>query len=77
MLSSLYEHTLSIDDDRMTYIKFGHGKKNLVLISGLSLRSIHGSGLILLWMYRLFIKDYTVYIFEPKETIPLDYTIDQ
>ena len=69
------ERTVSVSGSRVTYVAFGRGEQPLVLVPGLSLRSIHGSALPLAWMYRLFAKDYRVYVIDKKEDLPEDCTI--
>lgn len=50
------------------YIRFGTGKRILVMLPGLgdSLRSLKGTALPFALMYRMFAKDYTVYAFSRK-----------
>ena len=66
---------LYINNDIVEYIKFGKGKKNLIMIQGLNTRSIKGSKLMLSLMYRIFKKDYTVYLFDRKTNINEDITV--
>lgn len=67
--------TLSIDNTTMDYVTFGRGEIPFVIIPGLSLRGIKGSTLPLAFMYRIFAKEYTVYIFDRKKDIPAGYTV--
>lgn len=66
--------TLKIDNTTMDYVSFGNGNKPLVLIPGLNLKGIKGAAFPLAYMYRIFTKEYTVYIFDRKENIPEKYT---
>lgn len=75
MLFNLKEETVKIDNTTMDYVVFGGGKKPLVIIPGLSLNRVKGAGLSLAYMYRIFAKDYRVYIFDRKELISEGYTI--
>ncbi len=75
MLHQAMEGRLSLDDTFMDYVTFGTGKKALLLIPGLNLRGVKGAGLSLAWMYRLFAKDYRVYVFDRKEKIAAGCTI--
>ena len=63
-------------DAQMEYIRFGCGQRILVMLPGLgdSLRSMKGTALLLAWMYRLFAKDFTVYIFPRRQNLPQGYT---
>ncbi len=60
--------TLRLKDGTMDYIRFGSGKKTLIMLPGLgdSLRSIKGTALPVALVYRRFAKDYTVYSFSRK-----------
>ena len=55
---------IPMEDTYMEYIRFGAGQKTLVMLPGLgdSLRSMKGAALPVALMYRLFAKDFTVYI---------------
>ena len=64
MFFNAKEITIPVSQSRMTYVVFGSGTRPLVIIPGLSLRSIHGSAVPLAWMYRIFRKDYRVYVFD-------------
>ena len=69
------EQTLETGDVRMHYITFGKGERPLVMIQGLSTRSIKGTGLILENYYRMFSSRYKVYIFDRRENIPEGITV--
>jgi len=75
MLFNITGGRLNIGDTAMYYASFGKGEKPLVLIPGLSLNSVKGSEIPLAYMYRLFAKEYRVYVFDRKERIPEDYTV--
>lgn len=53
----------------MNYVTFGTGKKPLIMIQGLNTRDIKGAGLSLAYMYRIFAKDYKVYLFDRPEAV--------
>ena len=67
---------LSGSGETMDYIKFGHGKKNLVIIPGLGdgLRTVKGTAFAMSLMYRAFAKHYTVYMFSRKNELPESYS---
>ena len=75
MLYNLKEATLKIDNASINYAVFGNGRKPLVIIPGLTLRDVKGTGLSLAYMYRIFAKNYRVYIFDKKQIIPEGYMI--
>ena len=60
------EKTIHINGMTADYITFGKGKKNLIMIQGLNTKGIKGSGMMLAYMYRIFAKDYTVYLFDRR-----------
>lgn len=67
--------TIKIDNTTMDYITFGKGNKPLVLIPGLNLRRLKGSAFPVAYMYRIFAKNYKVYIFDRKEDITDNYSV--
>lgn len=68
--------TLQISNTDMDYIRFGAGKRVLVMLPGLGdgLRSVKGTALPMAFMYRGFTKDFTVYAFSRKNALPEGYT---
>lgn len=72
MLLSAKTDRLSLDGTTMDYIRFGTGKKKLIMLPGLGdgLRSIRGTALPMAMMYRIFAKDFTVYAFSRKNALP-------
>ena len=67
---------LDLGGSRMEYIRFGTGKRNLVMLPGLgdSLRTMKGTAVPMALMYRMFAKDFTVWVFSRKENLPEGYT---
>ncbi len=68
---------VTIDNTRMYYVSFGHGKKNLVVLPGLSdgLATVKGKALLLVSPYRRFLEKYTVYMFSRKNQMSEGYSI--
>lgn len=68
-----------IGDSDMYYVSFGHGKKNLVVLPGLSdgLATVKNKALLLAPTYKRFLKKYRVYMFSRKNKLPKDYSIRQ
>lgn len=68
---------LKIENTDMDYIAFGYGKRNLIIIPGLGdgLMTVKGKALPFAWMYRLFAKDFKVYVFSRKNELEEGYTI--
>lgn len=67
--------TIQKDAVSIDCVTFGSGSKTLVLIPGLSFQRVKGAALPLAYMYRLFSKEYTVYVIDKKEIVPEGYTI--
>ena len=71
------EGNIKIGETDMDYVTFGRGHKPLIIIPGLGdgLRTVKGTKTLLAIMYRLFAKDYRVYIFSRKNQIEQGYSI--
>lgn len=76
MLYNAGNGTLDIGGTTMDYIRFGTGKRVLIMLPGLGdgLRSVKGTALPMALMYRMFAKEFTVYAFSRKNTLPSGYT---
>ncbi len=68
--------SIIIENTEMDYISFGKGKNTLLLIPGLNLKNIKGSGYAIAYMYRIFAKDYKVYCIDRKSVIPEHYSVE-
>lgn len=75
MAFSVKEQKLNLKDFSIDTIHFGTGTKNLIMIQGLNTNGIKGAGMSLAWMYRIFTKDYTVYLFDRRPEIPEGMTV--
>ncbi|RKJ38891.1 alpha/beta hydrolase [Acutalibacter sp. 1XD8-33] len=56
-------------------VRFGRGDRPLVMLPGLSVKGVREAALPLAWMYRSFAKDYTVYVFDRRDSVPAGCTI--
>lgn len=72
MFTKVKNGTVQLDGDTMYYIRFGSGKKNLVMLPGLGdgLTTVKGKALPMALMYRAFAREYTVYIFSRRNHLP-------
>lgn len=63
--------SVRIDDTEMDYVTFGIGKENLVMIPGLGdgLTTVKGMAAIMAFTYKIFAKNYKVYIFSRKNNL--------
>jgi pimeloyl-ACP methyl ester carboxylesterase len=69
MMYHAKERKLNIQNMQFDYITFGNGSKPLIMIQGLGTRGIKGAAFSLAWMYRIFAKDYTVYLFDRRPIV--------
>ena len=76
MLYHAKNGTLQIGETTMDYIRFGTGKRILIMLPGLGdgLRSVKGTALPMAVMYGKFCKDFTVHAFSRKNALPKGYT---
>lgn len=67
-----------LGNTEMSYVSFGEGEKNLVVLPGLSdgLTTVKGKAWLLSVPYRKFFRDYTVYLFSRKNDMPEGYSIE-
>ena len=75
MLYGAKEFTLKTDSAEMRCVSFGKGERPLVIIPGLSLRSIKGMAVPLAYMYRIFAKDFKVFVFDRRNNVPKGFTV--
>ena len=68
--------TVTTDSFAMKYFKFGTGKKTAVILPGISVKSVTNSAYSISSLYKALKQDYTVYVFDRRETCPEDYTIE-
>ena len=75
MFWNLKESSVALGNSRLDYAVFGNGQTPLVIIPGLSLRDVKGAGVGLALMYRMFAKDFRVYILDKKSDISEGYSV--
>lgn len=75
MIYNAKELKLELADMEIDYVRFGKGKRQLVMIQGLNTRGIKGSAIPLALMYRIFVKDYTVHLFERRPDVKEGLTV--
>lgn len=69
------EQILKLHNMQINYITFGIGKKTLIMIQGLNTRGIKGAAMSLAYMYRIFAKDYKVYLFDRRPDVHEGITV--
>lgn len=72
----LQKNKIAIGDTEMDYISFGEGTQPLVLIPGLSFKTVKKFAGPFSFAYRIFAKDFKVYAFDRKIKIPMGYTVE-
>lgn len=75
MFYNLVEDKVNIGDMSLDYISFGKGIKNLIIIQGLNVRDVKGSGASIALMYKIFAKNYRVYMFDRRPVIDSAITV--
>lgn len=68
MLYNAKNGSLPVDGTTVEYIRFGNGRKTLIMLPGLGdgLRTTKGTALPMALLYRVYTKEYTVYAFSRK-----------
>ena len=69
MIHNAKELKIKIKDLTFDYITFGNGTKPLVMVQGLNTRGIKGAAIPLAFMYRIFTKNYKVYLFDRRPVV--------
>ena len=71
MLWNAKDGSVALDGAQMDYARFGSGRKNLVILPGLSdaLTSVKGKALLLAPGYKLFYDAYTVWMFSRRDPL--------
>ena len=79
MFYNAKNHRVTIDGDTTDFISLGKSKKNLVIIPGVGdgLKTAKGLAIPFAFMYRLFAKDFTVYVMSRKNNVLENYNTRQ
>ena len=64
-------------DFAMEYFRFGTGARTLVILPGLSVQSVMGSADAVAQAYDALAQDYTIYLFDRRETLPDPYPVEE
>ncbi len=75
MTMNVKVNTVRIKDNEMNYIVLGSGKKNFVIIPGLSIHSVMGLVEAIAEAYKDFNTEYTVYLFDRAKNISEGYSV--
>ena len=65
-----------VGNSQMDYISFGKGNKNLIMLPGLGdgLSTVKGMAFVFSIMYRIYAKEFTVYVFSRKNHLQEGYS---
>ena len=75
MFLNAKEQRIEFNNMQTDYITFGRGMKTLIMIQGLNTNGIKGAALSLAYMYRIFAKDYKVYLFDRRQDVREGITV--
>ena len=75
VLYNAKERNLCAGGLQFDYITFGRGARTLIMIQGLNTRGIKGAALSLAYLYRIFAKEYTVYLFDRRSVVKEGFTV--
>ena len=64
-------------DFAMEFFRFGTGARTLVILPGLSVQSVMGSADAVAQAYDALAQDYTIYLFDRRETLPDPYHVEE
>ncbi len=67
--------TVKTDGFTMDYFCFGQGEKTMVVIPGLSALRVTASADAVAEQYQLLTKDFTIYVFDPRNELPETYPL--
>ena len=77
MLYHAKESKLTLQNMQFDTITFGSGAKPLIMIQGLNTRGIKGAAVSLAYTYRMFTKDYKVYLFDRRPVLHDGITVGE
>lgn len=61
----------------MDYVSFGNGNKNLCILPGVTLKRILPAANSVKTQYKKLLNDFTVYVFERKNNMQSDYSVEE
>lgn len=76
MLFHAKNERVRIDGTDMDYVSFGKGNRVFIMLPGLGdgLKTVKGMALLLALTYKIYARDYTVFIFSRKNDLPDNYS---
>lgn len=76
MFNHAHNGSVRVGNSEMDYISFGNGNKNLIMLPGLGdgLTTVKGMALVFSVLYRIYAKEFTVYVFSRKNHLQEGYS---
>ena len=69
------ESSVRVRSGEFPYIRFGTGKKKLVMVAGMNMTGLTGLGAAVSEMYQEYAEEYTVYVFASLRVLPDDASV--
>ena len=69
--------TVTIDGIRMAYCRFGSGERTMVILPGLSIKSVTAAEEFLVDAFAAFTEAFTVYVFDRRDNPPETYPLEE
>ena len=69
------ESSVQVRNGEFPFIRFGTGKKNFVMLAGMSMTGLAGLGAAVSEMYRDYAEEFTVYVFDRLSFLPDDASV--
>ena len=76
MFYHAHNGSVRVGNSEMDYISFGYGNRNLIMLPGLGdgLSTVRGMALLFSMMFRIYAKEFTVYVFSRKNHLQEGYS---
>ena len=76
MFYNAHNGSVRVGNSEMDYISFGNGNKNLIMLPGLGdgLATVKGMAFVFSMMYRIYAKEFAVYVFSRKNYMQEGYS---
>ena len=67
--------TLKTNRAAMKFFRFGSGNKKFIIIPGMSAKSLMGAADVIAAQYKIFARDYEIFVFDIRDELPEKYNI--
>ena len=69
------ESSVQVTKGDFPYIRFGSGKRNFVMLAGMSMAGLSGLGAAISMLFQDYVKEFTVYVFDRLQVLPDDASV--